>query len=168
MNGLRLRMSLRMTLISLLPLGLHRCPGAMKMPPGPCVALTGSSRHDYSPQRCDWWGGAVILMGGWCRRLGIRLPASAHAPLRLHALRHTAASLAIEACDHLETDPNTPRSPRRSTDTTTSCPAWTRRSPRKRMGSDVRLSSEGIARDAMTHIRWGRILEHAADIGRVT
>jgi hypothetical protein len=55
-----------------------------------------------------------------------------------------------------------------ATDTATSCPAWTRRSPREWMGSDGRLSSEGFARDAMTHIRWGRILEHAAEIGRVT
>jgi hypothetical protein len=35
MNGLRLRMSLRRALISLLPLGLHRCPGECKCPPGP-------------------------------------------------------------------------------------------------------------------------------------
>jgi integrase len=42
----------------------------------------------------------VILMAGWYGRLGIRLHASAHAPLRLHDLRHTAASLAIEACAH--------------------------------------------------------------------
>jgi hypothetical protein len=89
-------------------------------------------------------------------------------PLPTHDLRHTAASLAIEACAHPEADASTPRSPRRSTDTATSCPAWTRRSPRKWMGSDGRLSSEGIAREAMTHIRWGRILEHAAEIGRVT
>jgi hypothetical protein len=36
------------------------------------------------------------------------------------------------------------------------------------MRSDGRLSSEGIARDAMTHIRWGGVLEHAAEVGRVT
>jgi hypothetical protein len=41
-----------------------------------------------------------------------------------------------------------------ATDTATSCPAWTRRSPREWMGSDARLSSEGIAGYAMTHIRW--------------
>jgi hypothetical protein len=29
------------------------------------------------------------------------------------------------------------------------------------MGSDERPSWEGIAWDAMTHIRWGRALEHA-------
>jgi hypothetical protein len=70
---------------------------------------------------CDWWGGAVILMAGWYGRLGVRLRASAHAPLRLHELRHTAASLAIEACAHLEADPSTPRSPRRSTCTAIHC-----------------------------------------------
>jgi hypothetical protein len=150
-----------------LPLGLHRCPGANALP-RPCVAPTGSSPNDCSPQRCDSWGGALILMAWWYERLGIRFRASVHAPLRLHDLGHTAASLAIEACAHREADPSTPRSPRRSTDTATSCPAWTRRSPRKWMGSDGRLSSEGIARDAMTHIRWGRVLEHAPEIGRVT
>jgi hypothetical protein len=91
------------------------------------------------------------------------VPAATHPRPATH--RRLAA---IEAFAHPEADPSTPRSPRRSTDTATSCPAWTRRSPRKRMGSDVRLSSERIARDAMTHIRWGRVLEHAAEIGRIT
>jgi hypothetical protein len=37
----------------------------------------------------------------------------------------------------------------------------------KWMGSDGRLSSEGN-RDAMSRIRWGRVLEHTAEVGRVT
>jgi hypothetical protein len=98
-----------------------------------------------------------MLMTEWYGRLAIRLRACAHAPLRLHDLRHATASLATEACAHLEADPSTPRSPRRSTGTATSWP-----------GMDEALAEEmdevgraalvgGNRGDALTHVRWGRV-----------
>jgi hypothetical protein len=101
----------------------------------------------------------VILMAGWYGRLGVRLRAFAHAPRRLHELRHTAASLAIEACAHLEADPSTPRSPTTFDRYGHLLPGMDEALAEEMDGSDGRLSSEGIARDAMTHTRWGRVLK---------
>jgi hypothetical protein len=78
----------------------------------------------------------MILMAGWVWEARHPTPCVRSHSAEADDLRHTAASLAIEACAQLEADPSTPRSPRPSTYTATSCPEWPRRSPRKWMGSD--------------------------------
>ena len=161
-----------MALISLLPLGLHRCPGQCNCTLGPCVTVAGSSRHDYSPQRCDCLGRCRDPDGWVVREARHPTPCarsrSAEAPRTCDTPQPRSRSRRVLTPKQIQALLGTPRSPRCSTDTAISCPAWTRRSPRRWMGSDGRLSSEGIARDAMTRIRWGRVLEHAAEIGRVT
>ncbi len=153
-------------LISLLPLGLHRCLGAMHFPRTLCG--TGSSPHDYSPQCCDWWGGAVILTAGWCGEARHPTPCvrsrSAEAP-QLGAHRRLARNRSVRSLRS--------RSKRPSITTMLdrygpSCPGWTSRSPRQWMGRTGGSSRERIARHAMTHIRWGRVRKRAAEIGRVT
>jgi integrase len=77
----------------------------------------------------------VILMAGWHGRLGVRLRVSAHAPLRVHDLRHTARGVC------------SPRSTSKHSSITTTFDRYGHLLPgmddalaRRWMGSDGRLS----------------------------